>query len=305
MISGACLTWGRPSFFVIVLIGAAACSKDDRSPIAEMTPKAAEPVVWEPIDLRSLELDGRPADDAEAGAWVRCVGGVLREGERHERVCRDESLAWVDPARDRIAVVVTAANALLVEILGEAARFVQLRARVDVDLRTLMADLEVSRIAEETRLSLEVRIEGEGDGAYHGTIELSTPRVLQLLYGISERGLRFGDEAEQAGSAPPVVIVLTRDGRGVRYAPPGAVLKEVDVIAVDRGRSVVLPACSEGAPSRRVGVPALEIYDRRTGRLLAKKDWPTPEVACDEHGVAIEEPSGEALADEVRAALKR
>lgn len=242
----------------------------------------------DPLDLRRLELETAPAEGAEPGDWVRCLGGTVMDGARRFDVCRDGSQTWVDPALDRITIVVEAVHAESLKVLDREVRFVDGWARVEVDLRTLMAEVRADRVVAETALHLPVAI-AHGGGVARGDLHLVTPRVLALLYASEARPLRFPGEALRPLPQAPAVMILEPEGRGVRYAPEVA-LAAIDVVAIDRGRLEVLPGCP-GSMIARVTRPVdLVVIERVSGRRLGERRWPGATPSCDEPPLPHEPP---------------
>jgi hypothetical protein len=188
---------------------------------------------------------------------------------------------------------------------GKVARFVELRARIELDLRRLMARLPAERIEAETRLRVEVRIDGEGESVLRGALELVTPRVLQIVSDVADGGLRFDEDLEALGSeAAPRVLVLAPEGDAVRYAPPGVALSAIDVVALDRGRLVAFSPCEEGQAPRQARSIELWLYDRRSGEKRGQKSWPAAVAPCDEGGEPVAGPSIPEIVKGVRWALE-
>lgn len=180
----------RIAAVVGLVLGLVACSREEVARDLEVAIEAPRVVIPEPIDLRTLELDPAPDGDVEPGDWVRCEGGVLRDRERTFEACRERSLTWAHRARERVWLVATAANATLIEVGERVARFVDGRARIEVDLRTLSALAPREGDQGVRRSSLTVRIEGEDGHAFVGVVELARP-----INGAS-------DGSEPAGGAP-------------------------------------------------------------------------------------------------------
>lgn len=158
-----------------IAVGSGACSKAPSAAPevpAKTQPEVATPVPA-PIDLRTLELETTPADDAEHGRWVRCAGGQLEGGGQRFSVCADASQTWPDPKRGEIAFVATAAHAFELEVAGRRGRFVEGRARVVVALEAMGAGTVEG---DERRRTIAVRVTGEAHDL-EGTIVLVAPAI--------------------------------------------------------------------------------------------------------------------------------
>ena len=294
-----CVAWAVVASLIV------GCTKD-----APATPAlAAEDgqvavVAPEEVDLRTIELDEVPARDALPGMWVRCAGGVLDAGERRFDACLERSQTWVDVAADRVTLVATAAHAEEIEVEGKKQRFVDGRARIEVDLRALMAGSPADEVAAETKLDVRVRIRGAaGVSDVVGVIGLETPRVIELIKDVEKTPLVFPGEGVKALPEVPTVLVLGPGGASVR-AVPRVPLGAVDVVAIDRGEATTLPPC-EGATEVRAMRPiALSLIERRTGKVLGERHWPAAVAACGEVA-AVRYPSAEQIIAGVLEVLAR
>lgn len=155
-------------------VGLLACSRGaSEGTVAEDEGHAREvvPAAPEPIDLRTLELDTKPADGAEHGHWARCAGGQLEGLGRRVAVCVDASQTWPDPKEDRVAFVATAAHANELDVAGKRGRFVDGRARVELPIASLG---EGTVEGAERRRTIAVRVVGDA-GELSGTVVLVTP----------------------------------------------------------------------------------------------------------------------------------
>ena len=256
----------------------------------------------EPMDLRSLELETAPAEGAEPGSWVRCLGGTMIDGERRFEVCRDGSQTWVDVTADKVVITASATHARTLASQGRTVRFVGGRARVEVELRPLMAALAADRIVAETALHVQVAIEHEL-GVARGELHLVTPRALALVSEVAGRPIRFTGEEVISLPADPSIMILGPAGEGVRYAPQVA-LAAIDVIAVDHGTPETLPPCEGSAAARVVRPIELAVIDRRSGRRLGLRRWPAPAPGCEiGDPPRVEAPSEAELLEGVRATL--
>lgn len=278
--------------------------KAPTKPRHEEAPSAAAPA--DPLDLRRLELETAPAEGAEPGDWVRCLGGAVMDGARRFDVCRDGSQTWVDPALDRITIVVEAVHAESLRVLDREVRFVDGWARIEVDLRALMAEVRADRVVAETALHLPVAIV-HGSGVARGDLHLVTPRVLALLYASEARPLRFPGEAPRPLPEAPAIMILEPEGRVVRYAPE-VMLSAIDVVAIDRGRPEVLSGCPGSMIARVTRPVELVVIERASGRRLGERRWPGATPSCDAPPLPHEPPdapraSVEELLEGIRGVL--
>lgn len=252
-----------------------ACGKGEEAPTHEAArPPMAEIVAPAALDLRSLELDTRPAEGAGPGMWVRCAGGSLRDATNTRKACAEAAQTFVDD-RDQVAIVAEASGAAYLEVAGKEARFIEARARVALDLRPLMARLPAAQVAKITTLWVPVRVVAQAaDATLVGDIALETPRVMMLLEGLEGVGLRFVDEP--AVAAPPKVLIV-----GESTIADDVPLGAIDIVALER-RSPVTITCDD-KPSD-VMATELIVLDRRTGKRFGSKRW-TP--TCDDHAAHV------------------
>lgn len=253
-----------------------ACAKSDAAPEVTVAPEVSASVA---LDLRSLELDTTPAEGAGPGMWVRCAGGSLRDRETTRKACAEAAQTFVDD-RDRAAIIAEATGAAMLQVDGKQGRFIDQRARVEVDLRPLMAKLAAAQVAAITTLWVPVRVVGEDTSAtLSGDIALETPRVMMLLEGLEGVGLRFVDEP--AVAAPPkVLIVPALGGSTIADDVP---LAAIDIVALER-RVAVTITCDDKPLA--VKGSELIVLDRRTGKRFGSKRW-TP--TCDDQSVHVVE----------------
>lgn len=279
----------------------AALDWDAKAAPAERAPDTTtSPIAAAPLDLRSLDLETAPAAGAEPGDWVRCLGGTVNDGARRFEVCQGGSQTWVDATREEVTIVAEAEHAKALAVLDQEVRFVDGRARVTVDLRRFMANVRADRVVTETALHVPIAITHE-QGIARGELHLVTPRVLTLLYGVETRPLRFaGDDARPLPEAPAIML-LERDGAGVRHAPEVA-LSSIDVVAIDRGTIEVLAPCEGSTEARATRPVELVVIERRTARRLGERRWAGDIPVCVSGGGGEEKVLGQAGAgDPVRA----
>ncbi len=263
----------RAGIWMVLTLGAltGACSKgpDEVVVAAPEAVLAAPEVASVALDLRSIELDTTPAEGAGPGMWVRCAGGSLRDSETTRKACAEGAQTFVDD-RDRVTIVAEATGAALFEIAGKPARFIEGRARVELELRPLMAKLAAAQVAKITTLWVPVQVVADdARKTLSGDIALETPRVMMLLEGLEGVGLRFA--GEPAAVAPPKVLIV-----GESMIADDVPLEAIDIVALDR-RVPVTITCDD----KELAVRASEliVLDRRTGKRFGSKRW-TP--TCDD-----------------------
>lgn len=284
---------------LVLCAGLGACSKETAPPAEDVV--VAPEVAPALVDLRGLELDEVPSRSALPGMWVRCAWGFLSDGERRYDACLERSQTWVDVADDRVALIATAANANEIEVEGRKQRFVDGRARIEVDLRALMARVPADEIADETRLGLKVVV--RGDNVVAGAVELVTPRVIELLKDVAKTPLSFPGEELRALPDAPLVMVLGPGGEYVRAAPT-APLSKIDVIAIDGGEATPLPPCEGSDKARSTRPIVLTLVARQTGKVLGTRRWPGAVAGCREGDpAAVSEPTREEIMAGVLAVL--
>jgi len=286
---------------LLVALGALGACSRETPPAVEDAATLKPEVTPAGVDLRTLELDEVPSKGALPGMWVRCAWGFLSDGERRYDACLERSQTWVDVADDRVALVVVAANAEDIEVEGKKQRFVDGRARIEVDLRALMARVPADEVADETRLGLQVLV--RGDNVVAGSVELVTPRVIDLLRDVEKTPLVFPQEELRPLPDVPLMLVLGPGAKFVRAAPT-APLAKIDVIAIDHGATTPLPPCEGSDKARSMRPVVLTLVARQTGKVLGERRWPGAVAACREGDTnAVPEPTRDEIMAGVLAVL--
>ncbi len=174
-----------------------------------------------------------------------------------------------------------------------------------IDLKPAMATLVLSALSSRDRL-LEFPVNLElASGTRKGTISLGRTGVNEFLLRVVKGPVLFPNEPPAVGTQASA-LVISEVGGEWKYFGNDVPLASLDLIAIidsrlRRGRSCSYKA-TDGSHERKTVKPAARdlistIYDRRTGKQLARRAYPAKMPGCDEW-ITADDTGGYAQVDE-------
>lgn len=158
-----------------------------------------------------------------------------------------------------------------------------------VDLKPLMASLTLMKLKDNDYfVSLPVTVE-LASGARTGTLELQRTAVARMLQGVAKGPVLF--PGEKAGAGGKASLVLIGQNNNYPYLGEDVTLDKLDLVALDVATKRVAPSCTYVSTDKDKKKKTVErgtmaytvtLYERRTGKQVAKKTFTPALPECEE-----------------------